>query len=173
MSIQAIAWVLEESEATLADRLVLLAIANHADGRGWNAWPTVPQIAREARVDRATVFRALGDLEASGELCIERRRGRSNMYGITAMMGSQIATGRGSQDATGKGSQIATGGVANCDERGRRMRPEPSLTVNEPSRAPARAREAAPTTQPKLPPELPAEVRARGAEFFRALRTGE
>lgn len=132
MSIQAVAWVLENSEATLADRLVLIAIANHADARGWNAWPAVPQIALEARVDRATVFRALTSLEATGEVVIERRAGRSNIYGIAALMGSQSATGRGSQDATG--------GVANGHKRGRNLRPEPSVTVIEPSRA--RTREA-------------------------------
>lgn len=104
MSIQAVAWVLEHSEATLADRLVLIAIANHADARGWNAWPAVPQIAKEARVDRATVYRAIDALEDSGELIVERRPGKSNMYGIAAL--------RGSQDATGEG-------VANCDGRGR------------------------------------------------------
>lgn len=117
MSIQAVAWVLENSEATLADRLVLIAIANHADARGWNAYPAVPLIAAEARVDRATVFRALEALETSGELAIKRRPGRPNIYGITALMGSQ--------DATGGGSQDATGGVASTHQRGRNLRPEP------------------------------------------------
>lgn len=139
MSIQAVAWVLEHSQATLADRLVLIAIANHCDGRGWNAWPAVPRIALEARVDRATVYRSITALEEAGELAVERKPGRSNRYGIGALMGSQDATGQaeveGSQIATGRGSQDATGGVANDHKRGRRMRPEPSLTVLEPLRA--------------------------------------
>lgn len=165
MSIQAVAWVLEHSDATLADRLVLIAIANHADGRGWNAYPAVPLIASEAKVDRATVFRALTTLEDSGELTIRRRPGRPNMYGITALMGSQNATGEGSQDATG--------GVANGHYRGRKMRPEPS----EPSRTVTRvhAREATDTTpiplRPvKLPAPLDEDTRQRGAGFIRALR---
>lgn len=158
MSIQAVAWVLEHSEATLADRLVLIAIANHADARGWNAWPAVPLIAAEARVDRATVFRSITALEELGEIDVQRRPGRPNRYGITALMGSQ--------DATGEGSQIATGGVASTRQRGRRLRPEPSVTVNEPSRA------RATTTQAALPPPLPEDVRTRGAEFIRGLRQG-
>lgn len=168
MSIQAVAWVLEHSEATLADRLVLIAIANHADARGWNAWPAVPQIAREARCGRATVFRALEALEEAGELVVQRRPGRSNMYGISALMGSQIETG--------EGSQIETGGVSSTHQRGPRLRPKPSVTVKEPSRA--RGREPTDTspipvsTMPMLPPELPDDVKKRGAEFFRALRQG-
>lgn len=150
MSIQAVAWVLEHSDATLAERLVLIAIANHADARGWNAWPAIPMIAREARCGRATVFRAIDSLETSGELVIERRAGRSNMYGIAALMGSQIETG--------EGSQIETGGVSSTRQRGPKLRPKPLRTVNEPSRAHARK-----------PPELPADVRARGAEFMRTV----
>jgi hypothetical protein len=161
MSIQAVAWVLEHSEATLADRLVLIAIANHADARGWNAYPAVPLIAREARVDRATVFRALEALETLGELLIQRRPGRSSMYGITAL-GSQSTTGEGSQSTTGEGSQDATGGVANTQKRGRNLQPKPSVTVNEP-RGDAVV---------KLPDPLPDAIRARGVEWVRALRKG-
>lgn len=163
MSIQAVAWVLEQSEATLADRLVLIAIANHADGKGWNAYPAVPLIAAEAKVDRATVFRALTTLEESGELVVHRRPGRSNMYGITALMGSH--------DATGKGSQDATGGVANTQKRGRKMRPKPSVTVNEPAqRSPI---DTSPIAPVRLPTALSEETRRKGAEFFRTLRQGD
>lgn len=163
MSIQAIAWVLEHSEATLAERLVLLAIANHADARGWNAYPSIPLIGAEARVGRTTVYRAIESLEDSGELAIIRRPGRSSMYGIAA-----LKDGRGSQIGTGEGSQIGTQGVPNTRKRGPNLGPKPYLTVKEPSRA--RAREA---PAPHLPPELPGDVRARGAEYFRALRKGE
>jgi DNA-binding MarR family transcriptional regulator len=95
VSIQAVAWVLDHSEATLADRLVLIAIANHVDGKGWNAWPAIGRIASEARVDRRTVFRAIETLETAGELTVERRTGRSSIYGITAIMGWQDVTPQG------------------------------------------------------------------------------
>lgn len=128
MSIQAVAWVLEHSEATLADRLVLIAIANHADARGWNAWPSVPIIAREARVGRSTVYRAIEALEASGELTVQRRPSKSSIYGITALVGSQ--------SGTDGGSQVGTQGVPDPQKRGPRMRPEPSVTVHEPRSGP-------------------------------------
>lgn len=144
MSIQAVGWVFDWSEATLADRLVLLAIANHADARGMNAWPSIEKIADEAKVDRATVFRAITALEQLGELTVLRRPGRSSYYGITAFMGSQ--------DATGEGVANCDGGVASTHQRGRKLRPKPLVTVNEPSRA--RTRE--PTdTAPIVPDWVP------------------
>lgn len=124
MSIQAIAWVLEQSEATLADRLVLLAIANHADGKGWNAYPAVPLIAREARVDERTVYRALEALEKAGELTIKRRPGRPSIYGISALMGCQ--------DVRGGGWQDVRGGSHPARAWGGKLPPEPSLAVQEP-----------------------------------------
>lgn len=75
MSIQAIAWVLEESKATLASRLVLLSIANHADPRGVSSWPSVPLLARESRITERQVQRCIKILEESGELLIHRGMG--------------------------------------------------------------------------------------------------
>lgn len=128
MSIQAVAWVLEYSEATLADRLVLIAIANHADARGWNAWPKVDQIALEARVDRRTVYRSIEALEALGELTVQRRPSRTSIYGITAMMGCQ--------DATPQGMADRHPGVTSTARKGGRLPPEPSRTVHEPRSGP-------------------------------------
>lgn len=166
MSIQAVAWVLEHSEATLADRLVLIAIANHADARGWNAYPAVPLIAVEARVDRATVFRALDALEESGELTIKRRPGKANMYGIPALMGSQ--------DATGMGSQDATGGVASTQKRGRNLRPKPSVTVTEPGALVGFPDRCAQCGHFKFDCQCGAIVdKERAKEWVRALRRGD
>lgn len=78
MSIQAMGWVLEHSHAQGLDRLVLLAIANHADAKGLNAWPSVDLIVSEARVGRATVFRSLERLQRLGELEVLKGGGRGN-----------------------------------------------------------------------------------------------
>lgn len=163
MSIQAVGWVFDFSESTLADRLVLLAIANHCDARGYNSYPSIDHIAGEARVARSTVYRSIDALEELGELVVCRRPGRSNMYGIRALL-------EGSQIGTGKGSQSGTGGVPNWDgrgpnlgKRGPRSGPKPLVTVNEPAAAPAL----------RLPATLDKDTRARGAEFFRTLRKGD
>lgn len=167
MSIQAVAWVLEHSSAKLADRLVLIAIANHADARGWNAWPSIDKIAEEAGVHEVTVWRSVKALEELGEIVAERRPGRPNRYRLPALDPLQSATGEGLQDARGRPPAICNEPPASCKKPLNRMQPEPL----EPSRTVAGAR--ATTTQAAMPPDLPDDVKTRGAEFFRALRRGE
>lgn len=150
MSIQAVAWVLEHSEATYADRLVLIAIANHIGPTGW-AYPSVNTIASEARVDRSTVYRCIQNLVDSGELSAIKRPGKASLYGISAMH-------QGSQIETPKGSHLRAQGVASRNKPMGEMRPEPS----EPSR-----------TAPPLPPKLDGATRERGAAFMRSLRKRE
>lgn len=163
MSIQAVAWVLEHSEAKLADRLVLIAIANHADARGWNAWPSIEKIAEEAGIHDVTVWRSVKALEELGEIAVERRPGRPNRYRLPALDPLQSATGEGLQDARGEPPASRKKPLASRKKPLNRMQGEPS----EPSRT------MAPTTHPPLPPALPDDVKARGADFFRALRNGE
>lgn len=73
MSVQAIGWVLDFSPTRGTDRLVLIALANHAgkspvDG-AWESYPGVDTIAREANVSRLrTVQEALARLEAEGHI---------------------------------------------------------------------------------------------------------
>lgn len=71
------AWVLEESQAEMADRLVLLAIANHCNAH-WQCFPSVEKVAAEAKVSRRTVFRSIDTLVLLGELTVARARGRGN-----------------------------------------------------------------------------------------------
>lgn len=68
MSVQALSFVLEQSEAQGNARLVLISIANHADSRGENAWPAIATIALESRCADSTVRLAIADLVAMGEL---------------------------------------------------------------------------------------------------------
>lgn len=137
VSIQAMGWVLGHSQSEGSDRLVLLAIANHADADGGLAFPSVAMIGEEARVDRATVFRALARLEQLGELEIVRGRGRGmrNTYCLKRL-----------QDATLDRVAPRNKRVASDAQKGRssatQNRQEPSLTaagshsatVREPSR---------------------------------------
>lgn len=67
MSIQAVSWVLEHSRSEHSERLVLIALANHA-GEGNKAWPSIPTIAREAGLGESTVRGAIKALLALGEL---------------------------------------------------------------------------------------------------------
>src|SRR5271154_3447776 len=80
MSIMAVSWVLEQSKATGAARLVLLSIANHASEDGDSCWPSIRTIAREANLSERAVQYALPSLERLGELRLERGTGRGHTH---------------------------------------------------------------------------------------------
>src|ERR1700730_5501171 len=97
MSVQAISWVLDRSLADRDARLVLIAIANHCDKFGCNAWPTVATIGAESRLSEREARYSLREREESGELTTERGKGphRSNLYSLPKMKGAQYAPGTG------------------------------------------------------------------------------
>ncbi|MFY1687459.1 helix-turn-helix domain-containing protein [Plantactinospora sp. WMMB782] len=65
------------------ERLVLVAVAAHADADGRNAFPSVDTIAELAGVARRTVQRVLARLVELGHLIIDRSRGRrTNVYAL-------------------------------------------------------------------------------------------
>lgn len=68
MSWQAVDWVLRSSQAENAVRLVAVVLASHADERGEKIWPSIPTIAREARIGESTVRAAIETLKGAGEL---------------------------------------------------------------------------------------------------------
>ena len=95
MSVHVLSWVLRHSEATLADRLVLLVLADHAGEDGAGSYPSIETIAREARIDRRTAQRCLRELEAPPLKAIRRegttRHGVSVYRVILPSGGRQIA----------------------------------------------------------------------------------
>lgn len=92
MSWQAVTWVLEQSQATLGSRLVLLSIASHSNREGRNSWPAVDTICLETRLSRREVQYCLRQLEEGGELRTLPKRGRPNIYElplVTTWLGAQ------------------------------------------------------------------------------------
>lgn len=77
MSVQALSWVFDVSTARGADRLVLLSIANHADNKGLNSWPSIPTIARESGLGETRTKTAIKTLAAAGTLRVEQNAGGS------------------------------------------------------------------------------------------------
>lgn len=75
MSVQAMAWVLNESPVRGGERLVLLSLANQARGdrHPFRAWPSVATIAREARMSERGVRQALERLRTAGAIrrCVD------------------------------------------------------------------------------------------------------
>jgi len=88
MSVQAMSWVLENSESRLGPRHVLISIANHAKADGTGAWPSIQTIAREARLSEREVQYSLKILESLGELAIGSGAGPKgcNLYSLPKML---------------------------------------------------------------------------------------
>lgn len=154
MSVQAMSWVLDHSESELASRLVLLAIANHCDSVGRNAWPSQEKIADEAHVSVRTVKRCVVTLSEMGELTVGNRQGaavgraRTNYYelplfiasldeGTGTTEGQSVTPDEVPSDADEVPSATRRGDISG-DEVPTVAPQEPSLrTVREPSVEPS------------------------------------
>ena len=68
MSILVLSWVFQNSEATLGDRLTLLALADYCHDDGTNAYASVESYARKSRLSKRNVQRSLRKLEADGRI---------------------------------------------------------------------------------------------------------
>lgn len=87
MSIQAVAWVLDREELPARPKLVLVAIANHANHTDGYCWLKAETIAREAACSPRAVFNFVGALIRNGYVRKAPRRGddgkqRANDYWI-------------------------------------------------------------------------------------------
>lgn len=102
MSVQAMAWVMDHSEATGTDRLVLLIVANYADEYGNNAWPSQSTIAAKAKMSTRQVQRILSNLVENGHLTRRvhaggthrtQERYRPNLYALNMSTGTSGTSG--------------------------------------------------------------------------------
>jgi hypothetical protein len=115
--------VFDHSQSQHSSRLVLLAIADGCDHTGAGCWSGKKRLAEMANVDRATVTRSIITLCEMGELAVEERPGRTNLYRILLPVDNPV---RGAQYAPGKGAQLAPPGAQDAPTPRDEMRPEPS-----------------------------------------------
>lgn len=108
MSIKMMAHVWEVAPVNGSDLVVLLALADYGDDEGKNIYPSVPSIAKKARlsVDQARrVIHKLIDEDKVLELVTaggwDGKRNRSNEYRITLPEGGTRADARGSRPREG------------------------------------------------------------------------
>ena len=138
MSIEAIVWVFKNSNSTLSDRLILIAIANDANAEGENAYPSIRRIAETARLSETQVHRSIKALVACGELGIELRGGRhrSNLYSLPQMAeqekGANLAPFLEQKGANfeEKGCHLVRERVPILQEKGATVAPDPLLPFN-------------------------------------------
>lgn len=125
MSIQSMVFVLEDSEATGSERLVLLALANHVNGgRGddWTVWPSVATIASEARISKRTAQATLRRLEKDGRIR-EAGKGPKGTIKYAIVRDCPLDQSGGAESAP---PQITTpGGEAGGSEGVSQAAPEP------------------------------------------------
>lgn len=102
--------VYEQSEATLSDRLVILAVADAADKRGI-AYPLVETVAEMARVSERTAHNAIRDLVEAGELAVVTAYGRGRRNVFVVLVGLSQEQREASLEAAramaGKGAKSA------------------------------------------------------------------
>lgn len=108
MSIVAIEWAFRAPVEVPSAKLVLLALADHADNSGY-CWPSTARLCDRTNLSRATIFRALDLLAGLGLVQLIQRTGRSNGYHLAI-----------------DPSQYETAPVSECDPPRLNTRPPPS-----------------------------------------------
>jgi DNA-binding transcriptional MocR family regulator len=79
MSIRAMVWALDAPIAEHSAKLVLIALADHADDKTMQCWPAADHIAKRTGMSRATVYRAISYLRTNGFLEHTKRRHTSGV----------------------------------------------------------------------------------------------
>lgn len=79
-------WVWEHSRSKLSARLVLLAIADHANGDGLDAYPSTVQLMRKTGLSERAVQKAVAELVELGELHVSAGGGRGNTNRYRVLM---------------------------------------------------------------------------------------
>lgn len=113
MSIQAVAWALEQDVPDSAAKLVLISLANALNGKTGKCFPSFEQIMKESSNSRSTVIRKLKWLAANGWIMINSEyahdgRQMANSYtlkieGVRMTRGGVKLTPEGVTYDTGEG----------------------------------------------------------------------
>lgn len=85
MCIRAILWALDTPVGDLTAKLVLIALADHADDDNFQCWPSVSRIARRCEIARSTAYDAITFLISHDFLKHERRRDTATGSNISPM----------------------------------------------------------------------------------------
>lgn len=107
MSIIALEWAWQQECATPSQKLVLVALAHHHNGKTGACFPSSARLSECCNLHSATVFRTIKILEKQGLVVIDRSHGKSNHY--TLPIPNDL-------------SQDAIPPIAECDTTYRRMR---------------------------------------------------
>ena len=157
MSVKISAIVWERAPFGGASLLILLALADQADDRGW-CWPSISYIAVKTRLDDRTVQRAIKKFVDSGAVSRREESGVKVYYQINLdklKEATPVIKGRGDK-LTGVTSDTPRGDISSVDPRHpvHPNKEEPSGTVKEPS-VMSSPNGSDPHTQPEVVKEEP------------------
>lgn len=91
MSVQIIAKVWEMETSSPTEKLILLALAEHADDKG-HCWPSITRLADKCSVCTRTVIRQLEALATRGLIKAEKENGKVNRYSIVTGDSKSLVT---------------------------------------------------------------------------------
>lgn len=179
MSIKCMTAVWEHSKATGTSRLVILALADIANEAGY-CWPSLTTLQKKCAAARQTVLNCLERLEQLGELYLDRKQRRGNLYVVLLGLDDQailntltthlelpaeeaqaalttiLENRNKSKNKTRKNkSKNLTRRVEKLDQTGLKIRPDPSLTVTDPPSLTAGSPEGDPAAAGEGPQALP------------------
>lgn len=120
MSIQAVAWALEQSVSDPAAKLVLISLANAYNQQRHRCFPTVRQIMKEAGISEMGARRKVKLLAEMGLIRVEKSfdetgRQQSNEYILSAFGEGTNLIGGGYQPDRGEGTKGDRGEGTSCD----------------------------------------------------------
>jgi hypothetical protein len=136
VSVQALTWVLDRSEAKLGARLILLAIANHADKYGEQCWASVRTLAEAARLSERQTRVNLRVLEDAGEIEEVGRHPKygTHVYRLPKMAAQTLPVGEATAPAeSAPGNRPSSGGQNHAGSVSETA-PEPSSNPSQPSK---------------------------------------
>lgn len=107
VSIHVLSWVLKNSPTRLADRLVLIVLADHAGHDGGESFPSVATIASEARLSRRKVQDSLRDL-AIGKHIVEIGASKYGTTEYRVLMGRKVCAGANEHEKSEKFSETTS-----------------------------------------------------------------
>lgn len=123
MSLPVLTWVLDHSEERLGNRLVLLALAEHAHDDGRYAWPSVHTLEKRTRLSERQVRNCLRSLEQSQAIIhTGQSKAGTHIYTVVGPFNTG-ANSAGGQNFPGQSSTSEVSQIA----------PEPSVTVSSSS----------------------------------------
>jgi len=137
MSITVMSLVFYADTFTPSQKLVLLALADHANDEGESAYPAISRLVIKTGLGERTVQSVLKELCQRGVISIARRatqhRPNEYQFDIQALIDLQNPGVQLSHPAISRGANRRAPGVQSTTSRGAVVAPESSLTIIESS----------------------------------------